>query len=62
MSDLYQFVFGYQPHYVVAESYADAEKTIKETGYSPAKQIECLGPYVYISKKTLNLEVNPDDD
>jgi len=48
MPDLYQISFGYQPHYVVAMSFADAEKTAKEHKYSPEK-IERLGPYVLIS-------------
>jgi len=55
MSDLYQFEFGYQPHYVVATSFADAEKTIKDARYVP-KTIECLGPYVMISEAALKEE------
>lgn len=50
--NLYQYTFGYQPHYVVAEDFGDAEKTIK-TGYPgcvPVK-IECHGAYIGFSRK-----------
>ena len=60
MSDLYQIAFGYQPNYVVAVSFADAEKTAKDAKYMPEK-IECLGPYVLISKTVLEEEAEVRD-
>lgn len=54
---LYQFVFGNQPHYVVAVDYGDAERTIEKEYSSPTK-IECLGPYVMVSDKAKEEESN----
>jgi len=54
--DLYQWQFGYQPHYVVAVDYADAERTIREKygAFIQIKQIKLLGSYVEISQKVIS--------
>ena len=62
MGNLYQFAFGYQPHYVVAESFADAEKTTEAAGYKSIETIECLGPYVLISRNVLVDAIAEEDD
>ena len=54
--NLYQFLFGYQPHYVIALTYADAEQKIRKQYRNPDK-IECLGPYVMISDEVLELMI-----
>ena len=60
MTRLYQYGFGSQPHYVVAESYADAEATIRrwEGFNSTIVRIDCLGPYVLVSESVL-MEAQP---
>jgi hypothetical protein len=49
--NLYQWQFTHQPHYVVAESLGDAEKTIKDKyGWTTdINRIDNLGPYVEVS-------------
>ena len=46
--NLYQYSLGYQPHYVVAMDYADAEQSIL-SAYAAPEKIECLGPYIALS-------------
>ena len=58
--NLYQFVSGHQPHYVVALNFADAETTILER-YSSPEKIEDLGPYVQISADVETILVIHDD-
>ena len=50
--NLYQYAFGYQPHYIVAINYADAEEGIKAAGYSMPDRIDCLGPYVLVTEES----------
>jgi hypothetical protein len=49
--NLYQWKFGHQPHYVIAESLGDAEETIKSKyGWTTEiDRIDNLGPYVEVS-------------
>jgi len=56
---LYQWVFGHQPHFVVAQSYAEAEETIqRENGpFHPVKKIELIGEYVLLGRSVM-----PDED
>ena len=56
MNKLYQYIFGTQPHYVVATSYGDAEKAIKKyyPSTSEPMKIECLGQYIIISDVARN--------
>jgi len=56
--NLYQWQFGYQPHYIVAVDYADAERTIREKygAFTKIKRMELLGPYVEISQKVISKE------
>ncbi len=56
MKYLYQYIFGCQPHYVVAQSFADAEAAVKvERGdYVAIERIDCLGPYVLLSPNVLD--------
>jgi hypothetical protein len=49
MLQLFQYAFGIQPHYVVAHSFGDAERTIMDAGEAVPKRIENLGPYVLIT-------------
>ena len=53
--NLYQWKFGYQPHFVVARDLADAEKTIKKKyGWTTQiERIDLLGPYVMLSEDAI---------
>lgn len=59
--NLYQFEFN-QPHYVVAMNYGDAACTIAAAGYSQPQKIECLGPYILISKVILPASMKPREE
>lgn len=65
LMDLYQWGGAYQRHYVVADSYADAERTILEKyGGSGPDELVCLGPYVQVSRDVLErlYRESRDDD
>ena len=49
--NLYQWSFGCQPHYVIAEDLGDAERVIKQEYDNAIERIDCLGPYVQVSER-----------
>ena len=53
LMNLYQFEFGSESHYVVAESFAEAESLIAAADYSPPGRIENLGEYVLVSPNAI---------
>lgn len=54
MKQLFQWAFGVQPNYVVAESFADAEKEIRrQYGTTTVRRLDLVSPYVEISDAVL---------
>jgi hypothetical protein len=56
---LYQFAFGYQPHYVVAKDFGDAERLIHKHNYS-FTEIKDLGPYIILDAAIDHEATEPD--
>lgn len=56
---LFQFTFGYQPHYVVARDFAQAEELIRSKGYSTIDRIDRVSDYVILpeARDTEGLDV-----
>ena len=45
---LYQFAWGQNPHFVVAEDYAEAENLIEHAGYSAPDKIQRISSHVIL--------------